>query len=121
MENLLTSPILLMNIGLSSLTSIIAVSLVVILGSYVLEGIWVKGLISALIVGVVIAVINLLIGDTLQNLVRPLKFLPFQAAYVLVDGVIIYIAAFFLKNFKVKNFWSAFSLAALIALVQYFL
>ena len=121
MENLFTSPILLMDIGIGSITNIIIVALVVILGSYILEGIWVKGLISALIVGLVIAVINLLIGEPLQKLVSPIKFLPFQAAYILVDAAIIYIADFFLKNFKVKNFWSAFSLACLIAFVQWIL
>jgi putative membrane protein len=119
MEQLLLEPLFLANFG--GIGNLIIVALVVLGGSYFLDGIWVKGFVSALIVAVVISVTNYFLGGILKGLVWPIKWLPFGFAYMLVDAVLIYIAHFLLSGFKVKGFWSALSLAGLIALVQWFL
>ena len=107
--------------GLGDIGNIIIVAIVVLAASFFLEGIWVKGLISALIVAVVIAVVNYFIGPFLNQLAKPMSWLPFELAYIVVDAVIIYIADFFLKGFKVKSFIAALMLAGIITLVQFIL
>ena len=101
------------------LGNILVVTILVLLASHFLNGIWVKGILEAFIVALVVAGVGILIEGFLNRLVSPLSFLPFQVAYIFVDAVLIYIADFLLKGFKVKDFWSALALAVVITLVQW--
>ncbi|MGB0984430.1 MAG: phage holin family protein [Saprospiraceae bacterium] len=119
MEQLFLEPLFLAQ--LNGIGNLVIVALAVLAGSYFLDGIWVKGFTSALIVAVVISVVNYFIGGMLKSIVSPIKWLPFDFAYMLVDAVLIYIAHSMLEGFKVKDFWSALSLAGIITLIQWFL
>lgn len=99
--------------------NLLFIAIVALVASYLLPDIKVDNFFSGLSFAIVVSIVNWLVGGILDNLVSPLRFLPFQAAYILVDGVIIYLADFFIKGFRVKNFYTALILAVILTLAQW--
>lgn len=97
----------------------IFIAIIALLASYLLPDIKVDSFWSALVFAVVVSLVNWALGGFLNRLVSPLGFLPFRAAYLLVDAVIIYLADFFIRGFRVKNFYTALILAIILTAAQW--
>jgi putative membrane protein len=76
----------------------------------------VKGFVRAIIVGVVLAILNGTLGAILDAVALPLNFITLGLFSFIIDAIIILIADYFLKGFKVKGFWWAVVLAVLMAI-----
>lgn len=113
MDNL----ILLVQFG--GLFNSLFIAIIALLASYLLPDIKVSSFWSALVFAVVVSLVNWALGPFLDRLVSPIRFLPFEAAYILVDAVVIYLADFFIKGFKVKNFYTALILAVILTVAQW--
>jgi len=95
---------------------IIIAALAFLLGSYILSGVEIKNFWQALIVAIVVAVLDFTVGNFLK--IITLGLLSWGIFNWLLNAVIIMIADWFLNEFKVKNFWWALILAAVVSIVS---
>ncbi|TXB64148.1 phage holin family protein [Phaeodactylibacter luteus] len=87
-------------------------------GAHLLKGVDVEDFARALIVAVALALLNATLGNILDFITTPLRFLTLGLFSFVVDGAMLLIAAYFLKGFTVQNFGSAFLLALIMAVVN---
>ena len=87
-----------------------------ILGAYLLTGVEIKDFLQALLVAVVVAVLDFTVGNFLK--IVTLGLLSWGIFNWLLNAIIIQIADWFLPQFKVKNFWWALALAAIVSLAS---
>ena len=95
---------------------IIIAALAFLLGSYILSGVEIKNFWQALIVALLVAVLDFTVGNFLK--IITLGLLSWGIFNWLLNAVIIMIADWFLNEFKVKNFWWALILAAVVSIVS---
>jgi putative membrane protein len=76
----------------------------------------ITGFVQALITAVVLAVLNGTLGVIMDTLAIPFNVITFGLFSFVVDAVVILIASYFLKGFKVKGFGWALALAVLLSI-----
>lgn len=81
-----------------------------------MKGVTVNDFVQAIIVALVIGLLNITLGTVLR--IMTLGILSLGVFTLLLDAILIQIADFFLKGFKVKNFWWALGLAAVVAVID---
>ena len=86
------------------------------IGAQLLSGVTVKNFLSAILVAVVIGVLNITLGVALK--IVTLGLLSIGIFTLLLDAILILVADWFLDGFKVKNFWWALGLAAIVAIID---
>lgn len=90
-------------------------------GAYLLRGVEVEDFTRAVIAAVLLAVLNATLGAILNWFSWPLRVMTLGLFSFVIDALLIWIAAYFLKGFRVDNFASAFFLAVIVALCNGFL
>ena len=109
--------LLLLDNGLSSmLIKVLLNALALMAGAYFLKGVHVQDFTRALIVAVLLSVLNATLGNVLDFITLPLRFLTLGLFSFVIDAVMLLLASYFLKGFKVKSFGSAFVLAILLGI-----
>jgi putative membrane protein len=93
-----------------------AASLLVV--SYLLPGIAIRGLGAALIAPIVIGLINATIGFFLKLVTLPLTLLTFGIFLLVINALMLQLAAYLVPGFFVAGFWSAFFGAIVLSLVS---
>ncbi len=96
--------------------NILISSVAFFLGAYLLPGVQIKNFIQALIVAIVVAVLSVTVGNFLKLVT--LGLLSYGIFNWLLNAIIIQIADYFLPDFKVKNFWWALALAAIVSITN---
>ena len=89
-------------------------ALAVWIGARILEGVKVEDFTRAIIVAVVIAVLNATLGKVLNFFFAPINWITLYLFSWVIDGLVILVAAHFLKGLTVKNIWWAILLAFLV-------
>ncbi len=74
----------------------------------VVPGIFVTGLGTALIAAVVIGLVNGTLGALLKLLTFPLSVLTFGIFWLVINVLMLKLAALFVPGFQVQGFWPAF-------------
>ncbi len=85
------------------------------IGAMILSGVEIKSFIQALIVALVVAVLDVTLGTVLK--IVSLGILSLGIFNWLLNAILIQVADWFLPDFKVKNFWRALGLAAIVSIV----
>lgn len=85
-------------------------------GAYLLRGVYVGEFVQALIVALVLAVLNATLGAVLDFLTTPLRWITLGLFALIVDAIVLLIAARFTKGLRIDGFMSAFFLAILVAI-----
>lgn len=93
-----------------------AVSLMVI--SHFVPGFYVHGFVAALIAAAVIGFVNATLGTILKFLTFPLTILTLGLFLIVVNAVMLKVAAFFSPGFQVRTWMAAFIGAILLSLVS---
>lgn len=94
--------------------SLIIAALSFFVGAYLLKGVEVKGFLQALLVAVVVAILDVTVGNVLR--IATLGLLTLGIFSWLLNAILIQIADWFLPSFTVKNFWWALALAAVVSI-----
>ena len=81
-----------------------------------IKGIHLKNFVSALIVGVILAVLNATLGAFMDFLTTPIRWLTLGLFAFIIDAIVIKIAAHFLDNFRVDGFVPALFLAIALSI-----
>lgn len=89
-------------------------ALAVFLGAQVLKGVSINSYVQALVVVVVVALLDMTLGNVLR--IVTLGILSLGIFNWLLNALLIQVADWFLPDFKVNNFWWALGLAAFISI-----
>ena len=93
-----------------------AASLLIV--SYLFPGIEVRGLGAALIAPIVIGLVNATIGFVIKLLTLPLTLLTLGLFWLIINALMLQLAAYLVPGFFVAGFWSAFFGAIVLSLVS---
>src|SRR5690606_5957253 len=93
-------------------------ALAVVILSYVLPGVGVDSMLTAVIVAIVLRVLNFLVKPILIILTLPITVLTLGLFLLVINAVIILLAANLIDGFHVENFWWAIIFSLLLAFLQ---
>ncbi|GAB4246311.1 MAG: phage holin family protein [Saprospiraceae bacterium] len=93
-------------------------ALAVWLGARILAGVEVKDFGRAVVTGLVLVLLNATLGNFLDWISTPMRWITLGLFSFVVDAVVLMVADYFLKGLKIKNFWYALGLAVIIAVVN---
>lgn len=93
-----------------------AASLLIV--SYLIPGIEVRGFGSALVAPVVIGLINATIGFILKIFTLPLTILTLGLFWLVINALMLQLAAALVPGFYIAGFWSAFFGAIVLSIVS---
>ena len=86
--------------------------------SYVLSGIEIDSFITALIVAVVMAVLNVTLKPLLILITIPLTVITFGLFLLVVNVLVLYAADALIDGFHIAGFWWALAFSILVSLVN---
>jgi len=92
-------------------------TLAVLTATYLLKGVHVDGVKTAVIVAIVIAVLNTVVKPVLILLTLPITLLTLGLFLLVINGVLILLAARLVDGFRVDGFWWALAFSVLVSLV----
>ena len=93
-------------------------ALAVVILSYVLPGVGVDSMITAIIVAVVLSVLNFLVKPILVILTLPITVLTLGLFLLVINAIIILITANLIDGFHVTSFWWAIIFSLLLSFLQ---
>ena len=99
---------------METIISILIASAAFFIGAKLLPGVEVKSFLQAIVVAVVVAVLSITLGSVLK--IVSLGILSLGIFSWLLSAILIQVADWFLPKFKVKNFWWALGLAAVVSI-----
>jgi putative membrane protein len=89
----------------------------IIIAAYLIPGVTVT-LVGALVLAVVLAVINLFIKPVLRLLTLPLTILTLGIFSLVLNALLVMLAAAIVPGVAISGFWAAFFFAILISLIN---
>jgi putative membrane protein len=96
-------------------------TLAILTGAYLLPGVAVDGLLTALVVAIVLGVVNVLLRPLLVVLTLPLTILTLGLFLFVINALMIVLVAKLVPGFHVSNFGWALAYSLLITVVSSFL
>ncbi|RIV42931.1 phage holin family protein [Flagellimonas pelagia] len=93
-------------------------ALAVVILSYVLPGVGVDSMVTAIIVAVVLSLLNFLVKPILVILTLPITILTLGLFLLVINAIIILFAAKLIDGFQVVNFWWAIIFSLLLSILQ---
>lgn len=93
-------------------------ALVILVSAYLLQGVHVAGLMTALVLAVVLGVINGLLRPVLVFLTLPLTIVTFGLFLLVLNTLLIMLAAAVVPGFSVDSFWWAFIFGIVLTFVN---
>lgn len=100
------------------LLSWIATALALLAGDWALDGVFVGGIVPALIAAAVLGVVNATIKPVLFILTLPITFLTLGLFTFVLNAMMLGLAAWIVPAFSVEGFWTSIGLALIVAIVH---
>lgn len=99
---------------MDTIINILVGAIAFFLGAQLLKGVEVKSFFQCILVAIVVAFLDFTLGNALK--IVTLGLLSIGIFNWFLNAVLIQIADYFLSGFKVKNFWWALGLAAIVSI-----
>lgn len=96
----------------------VVAALAIMVSAYLLPGVVVDGIVTALVLAVVLGAINAFIKPVLIVLSLPVTILTLGLFILVIDAVLIMLAASIVPGFAVAGFWWALIFAVVLAVVN---
>lgn len=93
-------------------------ALAVVILSYVLPGVGVDSITTAIIVALVLSILNFVVKPILVILTLPITILTLGLFLLIINAIIILIAANFISGFYVSSIWWAIIFSLLLSFLQ---
>ncbi|UJH68300.1 phage holin family protein [Allomuricauda sp. SCSIO 65647] len=103
---------------MKSILRILLSALAVVILSYVLPGVGVDSFTTAIIVAIVLSLLNFLVKPILVILTLPITIVTLGLFLLVINAIIILLAAKFIGGFHVSGFWWAILFSLLLSLLQ---
>ena len=94
--------------------NVLVTSVAFYIGGYILSGVEMKDFLQCIIVALVVGFLDVTLGTFLK--IATLGLLSLGIFTWLLNAILIQVADWFLPGFKVKNFWWALGLAAVVSI-----
>ena len=88
----------------------------VVLTAYLLPGVWVDGYLTALIVALVLAVVNLIVKPILVVFTIPITILTLGLFLLVINALMILLTDYFVDGFNVDGFWWALAFSLILSI-----
>lgn len=89
-----------------------------IVAAYLIPGIAIRGLGSAFVAAIAVGLVNATVGFVLKILTLPLTLLTLGLFWLIINALMLQLAAAIVPGFYVSGFWSAFFGAIILSLVS---
>lgn len=73
---------------------------------------------DAIIVALILAILNVTLVPILSFFTYPIRVITLGMFSLVISAAMLFVAAHFVDGFKIKNFWGAFTLAILVAILN---
>ncbi len=93
-------------------------AIAVVILSYVLPGVGVDSMMTAILVAVVLSILNFLVKPILVIFTLPITILTLGLFLLVINAIIIQLAAKLIDGFYVSGFWWAVIFSLLLAILQ---
>ena len=103
---------------MGTIMSVLINGLAVFITAYILPGVKVDGFLTALLVAVVLAIVNLIVKPIIFILTLPITILTFGLFTFVVNALIILLVDYLVKGFEVKNFLWALAFSLVLSIVS---
>lgn len=106
---------------MSFVLKILVTSLAVFFGAYILDGVYLDGFPTAILVALVIGFLNAFLKPILVVLTIPITFFTFGLFLLVINAVIILLADSALSGFEVNSFFTAMLFSILVSVITWIL
>jgi len=96
----------------------VVATIVILISAYLLPGVVVEGLISALVLAVVLGAINMFIKPILIVLTLPISILTLGLFSLVINALLIMLASAIVPGFSVAGFWWALAFSLVLSVVS---
>jgi putative membrane protein len=96
-------------------------TLAVLTGSYLLKGVRVADVTTAVVVAIVLGLVNTFLRPVLVLLTIPITILTLGLFLLVINALMILLTAHLVSGFRVDNIWWAMGFSVIIAVVSSFL
>jgi putative membrane protein len=103
---------------MKTILKILLTAVAVIILEYILPGVTVKSYWSAVWVAIVLSLLQLFVKPILVILTLPITIVTFGLFLLVINAVIIEMAAYFINGFTVKNIWWALLFSVLLSFLE---
>ena len=103
---------------MKTIIRILLTALAVVILAKVLPGVSVEGYLSAIIVAIVIAILRFIVKPILVVLTLPITIITLGLFLLIVNGMVIMLADYFISDFEVRNIWWAVLFSLLLSILQ---
>ncbi len=100
------------------LLRVLVTSILVLVLSYVIKGVVVDEISTAITVAIVLGLLNFFVKPILLFFTFPLTVLSFGLFYFVINALIILLCDHFVDGFEVKGFWTALFFSIILSLSQ---
>ena len=102
----------------SFLSKVLVGGISVFLADFLLSGVQISSLLSGIILVVVIILINFTIKPLLVLLTLPISLIPFGLFLLVINAVVVLLAAELTPGFSVDGFWWALAFALILSVIN---
>ena|SRR5690554_908698 len=106
---------------MKTIIRVLLTAIVVYILSNFLPGVVVDGFMSAIIVSVVLALLNIFVKPVLVFLTLPATLISFGLFLLVINAFVILICEYLVSGFHVSSFWTALLFSLILSLMQSFL
>jgi putative membrane protein len=103
---------------MSKLLNWLANALVIMIAAYILPGVHVANLWTALLVALVIGVLNIFVKPLLIILTLPFTLVTFGLFLLVINSLLVLLASHIVPGFLVDNFWWALIFSIVVSLMN---
>jgi len=103
---------------MKSILKIILTTIAVLILANVLPGVSVDGFITSLWVAIVLSLLRLIVRPVLVILTLPITLVTFGLFLLVINGILILLADYFIGGFEINGFWIAVLFSILLSIFQ---
>ena len=103
---------------MKTILRLLLTALAVVILAKVLPGVSVEGYFSAIIVAIVIAILRFIVKPILIVLTLPITIITLGLFLLIINGIVIMMADYFISDFAVRNIWWAIPFSLLLSILQ---
>jgi len=97
---------------------IIISTLSILLVSWLLPGVFISSIFTALLVAVLLSLLNMVVRPILVILTLPITFLTLGLFLLVINGAIVLLVSHFVHGFVIPNFFTAIIFSLLVSIVN---
>lgn len=102
---------------MSFLISLVVNAVAVLLSAYIVPGVIVDSFMTSLAVAVVLGLLNAIVKPVLILLTLPVNILTLGLFSLVINVVIIYMAAAIIPGFRIDGFWAALLFSIILSII----